>query len=482
MRSILLRGLLGSALLLLAGLTYARVPAHSSLHRFPLRLRADHLTLGLSLATAGLVLLTWAWLALVGRVSGDVHGVRNARWATLAWTVPLLASPPLFSNDGWSYVATGYLAGHGWSPYDSTPSILSSSLRSGVDPVWRSTTSPYGPLPLVWGGAFSRLTSDPWLLLAAHRLLAFVGLGLLALAVPVLARRAGVDPARTSAVALASPLVVAHGIGGLHNDLLLVGLMACALALTRKEVWWWGAVLAGAAAAVKLPGVSIGVGVVLLSLVPGAAVVARVRRAVQVFLTAAVTLLGLSAASGLGLGWTHGLGRSAHELARLAPTAVVGQWVRLRLLDLGPTGARLVHELRPERTLESLGLVALAGVSAWILLLRPAPDDAAAIAGGAFVLLAATLLIPTLHYWYFLWALPLLACARLSRRAEHTLVATLAVLGLTAVADPAVHVAWFAPAAFLVLALAPVLVWLAGPVLVRSVGNAGGVRRTLGRR
>ncbi len=403
-------------------------------------------------------------------------------WRQLAWTVPLVAAPPLFSNDGWSYVATGYLAGHGWSPYVVTPSVLPAALRSGVDPVWRSVTSPYGPVPLVWGGAFSRLTSDPWQLLVANRLLAYVGLVLLALAVPALARRAGADPGRASAIALASPLVVAHGIGGLHNDLVLVGLMAAALAVTRREVWWWGAALAGAAAAVKVPGGAIGVGVVLLSLVPQASVAARLRRAGQVFLTAVATLLGLSAASGLGLGWAHGLVRSAHEVARLAPTAVLGHWVRLGLLARGPTGARLVRELRPERNLEHLGLVALAAVVLWILLRRPVPDDSAAITGGALVLLAATLLIPALHYWYFLWALPLLACARLTTRAEHVLLATLSVLGLTAVADPAVHVAWFAPAALLALVLVPALAWAADPWLARSVGRQAPQRRTLGRR
>ena len=98
------------------------------------------------------------------------------------------------------------------------------------------------------------------------------------------------------------------------------------------------------------------------------------------------------------------------------------------------------------------------------------------------MLLAATLLIPALHYWYFLWALPLLACARLTTRAEHVLLATLSVLGLTAVADPAVHVAWFAPAALLALVLVPALAWAADPWLARSVGRQAAQRRTLGRR
>ena len=221
MRWLLLRGTGGSCLLLVSGLCYARVPAGSSVLRLPLRERADHLTVGLWLAFIGLLLLTWAWLGLVRRVAGDPHGVRLVWLAVAAWTAPLLLAPPLFSGDGWSYVAGGYLAGHGYSPYETPPSILSPALRSGVSAMWRGTTSPYGPLPIVWGAAFSKLTADPWLLLFANRLLAFVGLGLLAVSVPALARRAGRDPARATALVVASPFVVAHGIGGLHNDLLV---------------------------------------------------------------------------------------------------------------------------------------------------------------------------------------------------------------------------------------------------------------------
>ena len=220
----------------------------------------------------------------------------------------------------------------------------------------------------------------------------------------------------------------------------------------------------------------------LLSLAPGAAMAARLWRAVQVFLTAGATLVGLSVASGLGFGWVHGLGRSAHEVARLAPTAVLGHWVRLFLVARGPTGVRLLHELRPEQRLEDLGLVALAAIGLWILLRHPIPDDSAAILGGGFVLLAATLLIPALHYWYFLWALPLLACARLTPRAQRTLMALLAALGLTAVADAAIHVSWLAPTALLTLVLLPVLAWTADPWLARSVGRGVDPRRTLGRR
>ncbi len=84
--------------------------------------------------------------------------------------------------------------------------------------------------------------------------MALVGLALLAWAVPRLARWCGANPALSSCLVLASPLMVANGVAGLHNDLLMVGLMAAALVVARDHGWAAGAVLGGLAAGVKLPG------------------------------------------------------------------------------------------------------------------------------------------------------------------------------------------------------------------------------------
>lgn len=448
----------------MAAVLHSRAPAHSWLDTAPVvgRLHArDHLVASLVLATVGVLLLTWAWVSLVRRVTGDPEGVRLVRWATAAWSVPLLLAPPLFSNDGWSYVATGYLAGHGLSPYDVTPSVLPTPLLSGVDPVWRMTTSPYGPLPLAWGGLVSNLTSDPWLLLYAYRLLACAGLVLLALAVPRLARRAGLDPARASALAVASPLVLVHGIGGLHNDILVVGLVAAAFAVSRREAWLLGAVLAGAAAAVKLPGGLAAVGVVLLSLVPAAGLLARMVRSLQVAAVALGTLLGVSVLSGLGIGWIGGLASTANEPAHLAPSAVVGLWLTKLLRLTGPPGRALVRAWPPIPLAKDIGLVLLAGVLAWLLLRRRVGDDGAALVGGAGALLAATVLSPALHYWYFLWCLPLLVCVPLRRGPRWAALALLGALGPLAVADPALHIPWLSRLALWSLLLAPLLGWAA---------------------
>ena len=471
MRWILLRGIAGSCLLISAGLTYARVPLGSRVRQFPLRVHADHLVIGLWIAFAGLVLLTWAWLGLVRRVTGQADGVRLSRFAALAWTAPLVLAPPLFSGDGWSYVAVGYLAGHGYSPYETPPAVLSPALQSGVSAMWRDTTSPYGPLPIMWGATFSRLTADPWTLLVANRLLAYVGLALLAVAVPVLARRTGRDPARATALAVASPLVVAHGIGGLHNDLILAGLVTAALAVTTRNRWWWGAALAGLALAVKLPGLGIAIGVTLLSLVPGASISERLRRGLRVGLVAVATLLVLSEVGHLSLGWISGLNRTAKEVARLAPTALIGHWATLGLQAQGPVGMRLIAMLHPVRTAQTIGLLLLAAGSLVVLLRHRIRDDNGAVAGAALVMTMATLLSPALHYWYFLWAVPLLCCVRLGPRGDHALLGLLIALGLTAVLDPSTHVPWFDSTAVATLALAPLVGWYAQPWLARVRGR-----------
>ena len=232
---------------------------------------------------------------------------------TVAWSLPLLLAPPLFSRDGWSYAAQGTLAHRGISPYEHGPWSLvgprsvPGPIVEGVDARWMATPAPYGPVPLIGGDLAAGLTSDPWLLVVAHRLIALVGLVLLAWAVPRLARWCGANPALASCLVLASPLMVANGVAGLHNDLLMVGLMAAALVVAREHGWVAGAVLGGLAAGVKLPGGLVCVAVVLLTLPAAAAVAARVRHTLRVAAVAVAALV----LPGVVVGARHRLARRA---------------------------------------------------------------------------------------------------------------------------------------------------------------------------
>lgn len=452
MREVYGRGIAGSILMVLGGFCYSRVPRHGFTSHVSLledlRTSPDHVTLGLITCAAGLGLLTWAWWGLRIAARDDVTGVRTVRVAAAWWSLPLLVSPPLFSGDGWSYVATGFLTGHGLSPYRYGPSVLPGPLQSGVSPRWLNTPSPYGPLALGWGGAASRFTADPWLLLIAYRVFALVGLALLAWAAPRLARRSGRHPGVASWLVVASPFVLAHGVGGLHNDLVVAGLGAAALACTSRERWVWGAVLAGAAASVKVPGGLVAVGVVLLSLAPAAGYVARVRRGAQVVGVAAGTVVGLGVLTGVGTGWIGSLAVPASIPSRLSLSH-----------DLGATISSLpgMQNLPVIPVVQAVAIVVVLLAGIVLVLAHPVREDRPVLVAVAALMLAVTAFSPAVHYWYFLWCLPLLGCVALTRAWRGALVGAVTILGLTAIADPSLHRDGLTTTAQLALLVGPAL-------------------------
>jgi len=450
-RRVLLTGLLGSLLVALGGFVIGRTPPRDWVSRLdPLadvRTWPPGVAAGYALAFVGLGLLTWAWLGLGPLVRGRPDGVTHVRTAVLLWALPLLPTPPLFSGDGWSYVADGLLSRH-LSPYVVPPSALTGPIVSAVNSRWRHSPTPYGPLPMLWGGAASHLSGSLWLLLYAYRALALVGLFLLMYAVPRLAALAGRDPATASWLAVGSPLVLAHGVAGLHLDLVMVGLMALALLLAATRGWVPAAVVAGAAMAVKLPALSVVVGVVLLSL-PGGSPIDRIRRAVGVGVVATATMMSLGVFGGIGDGFLGALRVRWTHPSWLSSTLYLGLVVHWL------TGLRAVPVM-------AVGGVVLLGVVSVLLVLRtPLGDPVAAGTAAALVLGLTVLVAPLVHYWYFLWCLPILACARLDRVASRTVVGLTLVLGIVAPIDPSwtlPHAPYFvrgAIAAALVVAALP---------------------------
>ncbi|MFC6344712.1 polyprenol phosphomannose-dependent alpha 1,6 mannosyltransferase MptB, partial [Nocardioides hankookensis] len=223
----ILRGAIGSTLVLVGGLVTQVLPWTSPVATAPVletlrESQAGRMT-GLVVVVGGLAMLGSAWLRLLAEINPD-HGslqggatalrLRLVHKATAAWSLPLLLAPPMFSRDGWSYAAQGALTHIGLSPYIWTPSIFDGQIREGVDPLWMNTPTPYGPVPLAWGSMVAGISDNPWLMVIGYRLLGVVGLLLLAWAVPRLAARTGQDVARASALVLACPLTVVHGIGG----------------------------------------------------------------------------------------------------------------------------------------------------------------------------------------------------------------------------------------------------------------------------
>lgn len=420
------RGALGYGLVLLGGLVVSVVPESSwagqSAVLAPLRETPAGRMLGLLVVVAGLGLACAAWLSLLRAARRDAVEVslrvRVVRRATAAWALPLLVAPPMFSRDGWSYAAQGVMTHLGLSPYESGPSVLDGPIVEAVDPRWMETPTPYGPLPLIWGAGASGVFEDPWALVVAHRVLALVGVALLAWAVPRLAAWAGKDPAFASALVLPTPLMMAHGVAGLHNDVLMVGLMAAALVLTVERGWLVGAVVVGLAAAVKLPAGIVGLGVALVSMSLAAPLAERLRRLVAVAAVSGATLVGLGLVSGLGIGWVGALSVPGTVETPLSVTVQTGRLANLVLAVVvpGPESLDLVPLLRGAGTVVALGL-ALA-----LALRAPTGVPAEAVRAVAIAVLWVVLLSPVVHHWYVLWCLPLLAVCHLGPRASATLL------------------------------------------------------------
>jgi alpha-1,6-mannosyltransferase len=227
-------------------------------------------------------------------------------------------------------------------------------------------------------------------------------------------------------------------------------------------------VLVGVAAAVKAPGLLAMIGVVLLSVAPDARWPARLRRTAEVGAVVAVTVLVAGWVTGLGTGWIGALTVPESEHTVLALPWVLGRWLHTVLVTAGPLGVSAVHLLHPALLARRAGLALLVLTTAWVLLVRRIGSPARAVSGTGVGLLAAMLLGPEAHYWYFLWCLPLLACAPLGRPAYAALVAAVVTLGLVAPADSALHQLWL-------------LEWAAAAVMVVPVA-AGLVVRFLGAR
>lgn len=437
---VITRGALGYVLVLAGGLVVSVVPASSPVAHLPLvgvlRESMPGRICGLAVVVVGLGVAASAWLGLVryvrrvGRVE-DTSLLPEVRRATLAWCAPLLLAPAMFSRDGWSYAAQGEMTRRGISPYASGPTVLDGPLVEAVDPRWMDTPTPYGPVPLAWGAAAATLTQDPWLLVIAHRVLALAGLALLGYAVPRLAARAGIDPAYASVLVLPSPLMLAHGVAGLHNDLVMVGLMAAALVVAIERTWLPAAVLGGVAAAVKLPGGLVCVGIALVSLPVIVSWGGRARRLVAVALVAVGTLLGLGIATGLGVGWVHALGVPGEVRTPLSLSTQLGQvgaW-GLRALHLSDTGGVAVTLARLAGTAVALAIVVRVGFRARTGLPH------AAVRAVALVMLAVVVLGPVVHHWYLLWFVPLLAAGHLSDRSSGALLHGSWLAGLVAPLD-----------------------------------------------
>lgn len=412
----LLLGLLASALLVVGGFGAGGVLVHDPvLTNSPLGFwRYGH---GREIATAlmyaGLALMAYAWVRLGrGVLAGRVGGRAVLTTATV-WITPLLFGPPLLTRDMFSYLAQGAIPLAGLDPYEVGPEAIPGPLHDNVHFFWQDTPAPYGPLFILLAKGVAAVVGDNMILgVLLMRWALLPGLLLLVWALPELTRRLGGRIPVALWIAVANPVMVVHMVGGGHNDLLVVGLLAMAALLTLRGVHAGGIALATCAMAVKA---SAGLALPFLVLVwaarlPGSQVARIARATVSGIAVFAVTFGACSLAAGVGLGWLPALS---------APSMIVN-WLSL------PTGiGQLIHAIVGIVVNVSaqpfINVMRIIGGAALLYLLcrlwwasRAGGPDAVRRAG--IVLLAAAVLGPAMLPWYPTWGMALLAMVAWSAR------------------------------------------------------------------
>ncbi|MFF3690049.1 polyprenol phosphomannose-dependent alpha 1,6 mannosyltransferase MptB [Streptomyces sp. NPDC002187] len=243
-------GLVGSAALAAGGASAGALPVREVLDP-----GSGRAALGLVGVYFGLVLLIAAWWMLGRAVRGPGPPSPRTLLLTLAlWAAPLVVAPPLFSRDVYSYVAQGAMVDAQLDVYAYGPSRLGGPLTAEVAPLWRDTPTPYGPVFLACASAVAGVTRAQMSTgVFGMRLVALLGLGLMAAALPRLARHCGADPAAALWLGALNPLVLLHLVAGAHNDAVMLGLMGTGLvaALGGRPVP--ATVLVTLAALVKAP-------------------------------------------------------------------------------------------------------------------------------------------------------------------------------------------------------------------------------------
>src|SRR5579872_1792152 len=363
------------------------------------------LFLGLVAVYGGLLLLMRVWCGLI-RTFRQVPGVPVKKLVLVLalWLVPLLIAPPLFSKDIYSYAAQGEMMSHHISPYHYGPGVLGATpAESLVDHFWLTTPVPYGPLFMWMDGALTSVSMHHEMAnLILLRLLALVGVGLMAIGIPSLAKSLGRDPSYAFTLALLNPVTVLHLVGGAHNDALMLGLLVSGLAVAKRGRPVAGVVLCALAAAVKVPAA---LGVLYIGwewMGQGLPLRARVRPVITAGLIALGVMSGLSLITGLGWSWIWNLATPGTVRSWVAPATGIG----ILLTDIAHlvgVGVPLHGMLSVTRV---IGLGVAFGVGLWLLLRS---DRIGTVRAMGLTLLLVVALGPVVQPWYLSWGLVLLA-------------------------------------------------------------------------
>jgi alpha-1,6-mannosyltransferase len=254
------RGRLGLAGLLLTGLLISLSAAHtelllpSSLRPVPGWLAGAFGHVGLDIGLPGLILALSLMFLSYALAMGAAKqlSVRAVLASIAALNVLALVAPPLLSSDLFSYIAYGRLgAMYGINPYLHGPNLIS------FDPLYQLIGVQWTHTPTVYGPLFTALSYPLAGLGIAANVFAYKGIAALSLLAIVAltwqaARLRGIDPVKAVALVGLNPVIVVYGVGGGHNDLLMLAILVAGIYVLLRQREGTGGAIIIAATAVKL--------------------------------------------------------------------------------------------------------------------------------------------------------------------------------------------------------------------------------------
>lgn len=418
------QGLIGTSLLVVGSLSPAYLPQASPFWGPMRALGLDSWwakAFATKLVIAAIFLLIRSWFHLRPALYVDVK-----HWAVLVWWVlPLVAAPPIFSHDAYSYAAHGWLLHNGFNPYEAPPSVLPGAFADQVSWLWRYTPSPYGPLSLWMSHGLVHLAGlNPYYSAVLMRLPALLGVFLIVHYLPRIAHSMGVPAAEVAWFATINPLLVIDFVGGAHNDALMMGLLIWGLHLAYRGRFLVALVLVGLAASVKQPAILAFYPVAVIG--SGWAswhwrdVVRFLPRFFVALLVSVGVFVAVSLGTGLGFGWVNAVGVPG-MIVTLAPLSILAFGVQTLLDQLGldPSGRAAASVARV------VGLVVSGAIIIWLGFARSRREPIRFL---SWSYLAFAVFGPALQTWYLLWGGLLLPLTRPSPRVGRTAAVVTAVL------------------------------------------------------